>query len=278
MAKRRDGEHAGEDMSGAETAMRQTPAFTPRVRQFEAAGFRAWPAASVAYDGAWMVRLTAGHPAKRLNSVNSLDPGDGKDVELRLARASQKFRAYGRPLTVRVTPLTPPELMDYCDHHGWARMGASLILEAPLSALPIAEAFDQIPLKDIGRFVDAAIESGSLLGANRAGLSEVIGAIEPRKGLFVREIAGQAVSSLVCVQEGALAGLFEVATNPAHRRRGHARAVMLSALKWAHAKGARSAWLQVEEGNQAALSLYTQLGFRPVYSYHYRRLFAGGDT
>ena len=46
------------------------------VRRFEAAGFRAWPAAAISYDGAWLVRLTAGYPAKRLNSVNPLDPGD----------------------------------------------------------------------------------------------------------------------------------------------------------------------------------------------------------
>ncbi|TIX45544.1 MAG: GNAT family N-acetyltransferase, partial [Mesorhizobium sp.] len=46
------------------------------VRRYEAAGFRAWPAAAVHYDGTWVVRLTAGHAAKRLNSVNPLDPGD----------------------------------------------------------------------------------------------------------------------------------------------------------------------------------------------------------
>ena len=49
---------------------------SPIVRRFEAAGFRAWPAAAVHYDGTWVMRLTAGHPAKRLNSVNPLDPGD----------------------------------------------------------------------------------------------------------------------------------------------------------------------------------------------------------
>ncbi len=241
-------------------------AFTPRVRQFEAAGFRAWPAASVTYDGAWMVRLTAGHPAKRLNSVNSLDPGDGTDVERRLERAGRLFRAYGRPLTIRVTPLTAPAISTYCDREGWARLGASMIMEMPLT-----EAVDQIPLQDIARFVDAALDSGSLLHADRAGLSEVIGAIEPAKGLFVREAAGETVASLVCVQEGELAGVFEVATNPAMRRRGHARGLILSALRWAQARGARSAWLQVEEANRAALALYAQLGFRPVYAYHYRR-------
>ena len=34
------------------------------ARRFEAAGFRAWPAASVHYDGTWVIRLTAGQARK----------------------------------------------------------------------------------------------------------------------------------------------------------------------------------------------------------------------
>ena len=75
------------------------------VRRFEAAGFRAWPAASVYYDGTWAIRLTAGHPAKRLNSVNPLDPGDVANPAERIARAARRFAAYGRPLTFRMSPL-----------------------------------------------------------------------------------------------------------------------------------------------------------------------------
>ncbi len=75
------------------------------VRRFEAAGFRAWPAASVHYDGTWAIRLTAGHPAKRLNSVNPLDPGDVANPAERIARAARRFDAYGRPLTFRMSPL-----------------------------------------------------------------------------------------------------------------------------------------------------------------------------
>ena len=44
----------------------------PSVRRLEAVGFRAWPAASVHYDGSWLIRLNAGHDSKRLNSVNPL--------------------------------------------------------------------------------------------------------------------------------------------------------------------------------------------------------------
>ena len=248
-----------------------TPLFSPRVRQFEAAGFRAWPAASVTYDGAWAVRLTASHPAKRLNSINPLDPGDDAHVEVRLARASARFRAYGRPLTVRVTPLTPASLSAHCDREGWSRLGASLVMAADISAIPLDEAIDQLPLRDMARYVDAAIAAGAIGPDQRAGLSEIVGAIEPAKGLFVREVDNTVATSLVCVQDGMLAGLFEVATQPQFRRYGFARSTLLSALKWAAQRGATKAWLQVEEANEPALTLYAQLGFCPVYRYDYRR-------
>ena len=55
---------------------------------------------------------------------------------------------------------------------------------------------------------------------------------------------------------------------PAH---GHARRLILSALKWARQRGACRAWLQVEADNAAALALYRSLGFAEAYGYHYRR-------
>ena len=65
----------------------------PKVRRLEAVGFRAWPAASVQYDGSWQIRLTAGHPAKRLNSVNPLDPADVARYRPRIAKAARRFEA-----------------------------------------------------------------------------------------------------------------------------------------------------------------------------------------
>jgi hypothetical protein len=95
------------------------------VRRFEAAGFRAWPAASVHYDGAWAIRLTAGHPAKRLNSVNPLDPGDDINIEERIGRAARRFAAYGRPLTFRMSPLAGTKVAEHLDGDGWSRFSES---------------------------------------------------------------------------------------------------------------------------------------------------------
>ena len=244
----------------------------PLVRRFEAAGFRAWPAASVHYDGTWVVRLTAGHPAKRLNSVNPLDPGDLTGLNERVGRAARRFEAYGRPLTFRLTPLSGDPLQAYFDEQRWSVFDESLVMRLPLAgAAAVDAAIDQIPLKDISRFIGAAMKVHGFEPALRPGLSEIIGAIRAEVGLFVLEAGGEPVASLICVQDGDLAGLFEIGTAAGQRGKGYAWRTILSALKWAKLRGARQAWLQVGVDNGPALGLYRSLGFQDVYRYHYRQ-------
>lgn len=241
------------------------------VRRYEAAGSRAWPAASVHYDGAWAVRLTAGHPAKRLNSVSPLDPGDDANLTERIARAARRFDAYGRPLTFRMSPLSGRKVAAHLDREGWLRFSESLVMRATLDDAMVREAMHQIPLKDMGRFISAAMAIRNLDASLRPGLSEVISSIEPQTGLFVLEQEGTPLSTAICVHDGDLAGLFEVATVESQRGKGHGRRTLLSALKWARKRGAREAWLQVEAENTTAIGLYRSLGFTEVYRYHYRR-------
>jgi len=248
------------------------------IRRFEAAGLRAWPAETVAYDGTWVLRLTAGHPAKRLNSINPLDPGDYRNLETRIERAAEQFSAYGRPVTFRLSPLAAPEISSYLDQRGWATLGHSLVMALDLREADLAEAMDQIPLKDRRRFVNATLKVHGYEELHRAGLSRVIGAIRPETGLFVLEEGEEPVATAICVHDSDLAGLFEIATRPSWRGKGYGRRVLLSALKWARSHGAERAWLQVEADNAVALRLYRALGFREIYTYHYRQPGPAGET
>lgn len=250
---------------------RQAGAELATIRRFEGAGFRAWPAASVHYDGTWAIRLTAGHPARRLNSVNPLDPGDDHHLEERIARVAQRFAAYGRPITFRISPLCAPAISRHLDEKGWQAAGHSLVMRLPLDEGNAGRAMDQIPLKDLNRFVSAAFEVHGYEEALRPGFAEVVKSIKPNAGLFILEHEGAPVATAICVHDGQLAGLFEVATTQAQRGKGFGRRMLLSALKWAYARGARQAWLQVEADNAPALGLYRSLGFCEVYGYHYRQ-------
>ncbi len=209
------------------------------VRRYEAAGFRAWPAAAVHYDGTWLVRLTAGHPAKRLNSVNPLDPADIRNIPDRIARAARRFEAYGRPLTFRMSPLSGPMIAAHLDRERWSVFAESMVMRLSLDDGLVDGAMDQIPLKDIGRFVTASMAVHGLDASLRPGLSEIIGAIQPEAGMFVLEQNEQPVTSAICVHDNDLAGLFEIATTEAERGKGFGRRLILSALKWARLRGAR---------------------------------------
>lgn len=74
------------------------------------------------------------------------------------------------------------------------------------------------------------------------------------------------------IVDGRWLGIFGMATAPAHRRRGVARATVAALAQRGRALGATHAYLQVEVGNVAAHALYEGLGFERHHRYHYRSL------
>lgn len=256
---RGDGEHG-----------RAMPDFA-MVRRLEAVGFRAWPAASVQYDGSWQIRLTAGHPSKRLNSVNPLDPSDHQDLAERIERAGRRFSAYGRPLVFRQSPLAPAALNGHLDRLGWSRFDETAVMIADMRVLELEGALDHLPVRDVGRFVDAVLAVGAREAALKPGLTEVLSSIRPPTGFFVVADAAGPAATALCVHDNDLAGIFELAVRADLRKQGLGRAVVTAALRWARMRGAEKAWLQVETDNEAARALYAGFGFEDVYRYHYRQ-------
>ncbi|MCW4116607.1 GNAT family N-acetyltransferase [Aurantimonas sp. MSK8Z-1] len=241
------------------------------VRRLEAAGFRAWPASETAYDGTWAIRLTPGFDAKRLNSVNPLDQGDRRDIAARVERARERFEAVGRPILFRQSPLAPPELVDHLDAEGWSRFGESLVLTADLTRIDLSGTLDRIPIRDLGRYVDASLAVHGRDEAMRQGLFDILGAIRPPAGFFVRENPeGVPVAVAMAIQDNDLAGILDLAVAPDLRRQGLGRDLVATALRFAVHRGARTGWLQVEAANTAGIALYDRLGFVEAYRYVYR--------
>ncbi|MEM7213923.1 MAG: GNAT family N-acetyltransferase [Pseudomonadota bacterium] len=245
--------------------------FLAQVRRLEAVSFRSFPSTSTHYDGTWAVRLTAGHPAKRLNSVNPLDPSDHAYIDARLELAKHKFESFGRELVFRQSPLAPPELEHLLDDRGWERFDESIVMMLDLSSTDLSKEVDHVPMRDIGYWVDSFLHLSSEAANTKPGLVEVISSIQPISGLFVKNVGENHVAAVRCVHDNDLAGIFDLVTGAEHQRQGHARSLVGSALKWAKGCGARSAWLQVVADNSAANELYKGLGFQELYRYSYRR-------
>ena len=244
----------------------------PLVRRLEAVGFRAWPAASVHYDGSWQVRLTGGDPSKRLNSVVPLDPSDTRDLPIRLERARKKFEAYGRPLLVRETPLMPLELRDLLSNEGWSVFEEVLVMTSSLDKIELPDTMDHLPGHDIGRFVEAYLKITGSNSALQAPLAEIISSIKPTVGLFLKEEVEEAPQATVlCVQDNDLAGIMSLAVVPELRGKGYGAEMLAAAMRWARMRSARTAWLQVVSTNAPAIAIYERFGFTEAYRHRYWR-------
>lgn len=244
----------------------------PLVRRLEAVGFRAWPAASVVYDGSWQVRLTGGHPSKRLNCVVPLDPSDHRDLDLRLVKAEKRFADYGRTLFLRETPLAPASMLAHMEKAGWEPFETADVMTVDLSGLELPDTLDYLPSHDIGRFADACLQVAEEDAGLKPALAEILSAIKPPSGFFMKQDPGNgAVATVLCVQDNDLAGILSLAVAQSHRREGLGTEMLSSALRWARISGGRTAWLQVEASNEAAIALYQRFGFSRAYSYRYWR-------
>ena len=240
----------------------------PAVRRLEAAGFRAWPASKVRFDGSWQIRMTPGHPSKRLNSLVPLAPADAGNMGARITAAERLFDAAGLKAAIRQSPLCPPGLPDILTAAGWTPRHDTLVMAADLDAIDLSAGMDHLPTHDLRRFCDACSRIDSR-EATADVLAGIIGAIEPSAGLFLMEGAEGPKAVGICVQDNDLAGLQQIVVEPALRRQGIGLELVTAALRWAKLRGARHAWLQVIADNAGARSLYERLGFKPVYHYAY---------
>jgi ribosomal protein S18 acetylase RimI-like enzyme len=250
----------------------ETRAMLPTVRRLEAIGFRAWPAATVHYDGSWLVRLTPGHGSRRLNSINPLDPLDGSDMQGRLDRAARLFRKAGLAPTVRQTPLTPPDLVAHLDAEGWSKVAPSIVMTADIPPYAASDELAHVPLRDVERFVEARLAITGEPPESKAALTAVLEGIRAERGLFLFEDIDQGPTAVaLAVQDYDLAGLQMVAVDPRRRGEGIGRDIVNACLRWSRLKGARKAWLAVEADNAPAIALYRGAGFTDTYRYIYRQ-------
>ncbi|WP_245198586.1 GNAT family N-acetyltransferase [Jiella mangrovi] len=241
------------------------------VRRLEAAGFRAWPATRTAFDGTWAVRLTRSFPAKRLNSINPLDPSDTTDIPDRLARARRTFAEAGRTVIVRQSPLAPPALVEHLDREGWQRFDESIVMTGDLAKVDYEGSVERIPIRDAARYLEASLAVHGRPASLRSGLAEILDAIRPPCGMFVRENGtGRPVAVALAIQDNDLCGLLDVAVAPECQRQGIGLDLVKTALRYSKHKGAKTGWVQVEADNAAGCALYGKLGFKEAYRYIYR--------
>lgn len=83
--------------------------------------------------------------------------------------------------------------------------------------------------------------------------------------------SGQSVAAGTAALSQGWASIHGMRTAPKHRGRGLAAQILAGLADTATARGLERVFLQVEQGNSAALALYRRAGFVTAWRYHYWR-------
>jgi len=238
------------------------------AQRAEAAGLNASAPPQQADVDGWLIRLSPGK-AKRSRCVNALAAGSLPLDEL-LARCQQSFDAAGLPLIVRVTPFSRPADLDaLLAAKGWFSFDAADVMV--LDRLPAPQPAANLQALDAPIY---AALVGKLRGSSEVAIAahaeRMLASPVPYQGFALRDASGTLLACGQIAREGDIVGLYDIFTPPEQRGQGQAARLCLALLEQARVDGASQAYLQVGSDNAVAQRLYTRLGFRFAYRYHYR--------
>jgi GNAT superfamily N-acetyltransferase len=239
-----------------------------RASLLEALAARAWPAGEQQRLDGWILRRTPSVRRRRSNSALPLGTSAAA-----LERVERFYRDRGAAPIVQVAPAEELRALDAeLQDRGWRRDAPTDILVSSVEDVPAAgptEASVSIrPAVDLD-WLDAWIAAEGRPDA-RETCVHVLQRIPSPAGFAIARIDGQAAGVGLAVCERGWSGVFCMATDPAARRRGVARAVLRSLAQWSREQGARDLYLQVERDNAPAEALYASMGFGRSHGYHFR--------
>jgi GNAT superfamily N-acetyltransferase len=229
----------------------------------------AWPSFDYqTYDG-WILRLADGY-SKRANSATPFLPGATLDEALIDYMVARFVEVNVRP-TFRLNGLQGPEVDNLLKMRGFKDIEPTHVLTAPI-ADGDCELDPEIQLEPhvSKRWVREAAQSYGGDKADDETLMRIVTRIRQKVAFATLNLDEQPVAWGLGVVERGCVGLYDIVVSPELRGIGLGRRVVTSLMAWGCGEGARTAYLQVREENEIALSLYRALGFQTAYRYTHR--------
>jgi N-acetylglutamate synthase len=251
------------------------------VAELEGLAARALPPLETLEVDGWRLRSARGF-TKRANSVWPRAGTGRVPLDRKLEHVERFYRVRGLPACYQLSPSSdPPGLDGLLAERGYRSVAPTQVRHGRLDGLstPVVAGADIEPttqptaawLATWGRLrssTEREVDAAAAVYRRVPALSAYV---------LLRLHDGD-VAVARGVAEGGWLGVLDLLTDPAHRRRGAARAVVGRLAAWGAGTGAERAWLQVEAANEPMLAFCARLGLRTAYDYRYRMQPQGGVT
>lgn len=231
------------------------------------------------YDG-WVLRAS-GTDTRRANSVTALYSSQLPLPEKILA-CEAWYRLQRQAAIFRLTDALAPEGLDgMLAQRGYSREVETFVMTADLFSLPAPDG----DAPNGFRVVERSVVQGSAdLHALKGTRSPLVERDMKRQTLWKGEqtfLAIEHAGDIQCCgmarRDGDHVGIFSMYTAEKQRGKGFATRLVGRLVEWGKARGAHTAFLQVDVANQSALRVYAKFGFKPRYRYWHRIQPANAD-
>jgi GNAT superfamily N-acetyltransferase len=238
--------------------------------RIEHACFRAWPALRNEQISGWLLRFSEGL-TRRANSANPLQAKIA-DPDRLIVACEARYRAQGLPTFFRITSLIDPAMQACLERRGYKAEGDSLVMYGPMEqAVSQPDDRTELLFKPNEEWLRAMYALQNYTRDRSATYAKIVTSVAaPVAYISLRDKKRIIAVAYGAIYDGLLC--FEsVITDAAFRGCGNARRMLASLIDWGKAAGAEGFCLQVEASNQPARRLYSGLGSKELYQYHYRR-------
>lgn len=252
--------------------MREIPqdGVNARIFALEEAGLSAWPARETMTVAGWLLRFSDGY-THRGNSV-ATHRFDDATCEDAIAIAEGEYRARNLTPMFQISPVSKPHDLERILHHRGYRtitptltcIASTVVARASLPEPREVRASGE-PDDDFAQLV----QTGSRSEADGRERLDILSRIELPHVCINAYDKGRAVACGTGTLVSGWVSINMMRTDAEHRRNGHAQRVLAAITRWAETKGVSRLYLNVEEGNHAARSLYARAGFATEYEYRY---------
>lgn len=223
------------------------------------------------YDG-WVLRAS-NTETHRFNSVTALHAST-LPLNEKVAYCEQWCRVHQQPIIFRVNDaLSPAGFDDLLAAQGYIKVAATSVMTTDIDLS--SESLDLPPGVKLAER-DLADSLTDLHRMKGTAPTIMVHEIErqalwrgPQIVLSLRSINGLVCSGMARL-EGGHVGQFDIYTPENQRGKGYALILVSHLLAWGASHGAGTAFLQVLETNQPAISVYKRTGFTSCYSYSSR--------
>jgi ribosomal protein S18 acetylase RimI-like enzyme len=241
------------------------------ARRIEEAGLNALQTQrQLFYDG-WLLRVSPGK-AKRARSVNA-HFGSSLPLGAKIDHCERVYAERELPALFRITPFCAPANLERAlERRGYVPFDRTLVQAAELDgpSLPVPSGR---PVELCDASADAFVDAVATLRGSPETQREAHRERLRHSPLDARHVValvdGAPIAAGKSAREAEVVGIFDVVTAEAMRGQGVATMLVARLLARAWERGARFAYLQVDEDNAPALAVYRRLGFRSIYTYHY---------